>query len=130
MYPTGYKPGMRTDTGQIGEMVKMSTRIWVSTRDFGTYRICAKVSFKRQRVARCLFSCLNRPTFILFVCENIKIHYECEGGIEKFVSTITDCHHEACRVMTNGDREGRIFLSHPNTKNGLFFLLTAKCLIL
>ena len=28
--------------------------------------------------------------------------------------------------MTNGDREGHIFLSHPQIKNGLFFLLTIK----
>ena len=34
-------------------------------------------------------------------------------------------HHEACRV-TSGDREGRIFLSHPHTNNGLFFLLNTK----
>ena len=27
-------------------------------------------------------------------------------------------------MMTNGDPEGRIFLSCPHTKNGLFFLLT------
>ena len=27
----------------------------------------------------------------------------------------TDWHHEACRVMTNGDHEGQIFLSHPHT---------------
>ena len=26
--------------------------------------------------------------------------------------------------MTNGDHEGRIFLSYPHTNNGLFFLLT------
>ena len=26
--------------------------------------------------------------------------------------------------MTNGDPEGRIFLSYPHTKNGFFFLLT------
>ena len=26
--------------------------------------------------------------------------------------------------MTNGDREGRIFLSNPHTNNGFFFLLT------
>ena len=31
--------------------------------------------------------------------------------------------------MTNGDHEGRIFLSHPHTNNGLFFLLTTKYLI-
>ena len=28
------------------------------------------------------------------------------------------------RVMTNGDREGRIFLSHPHTNNGFSFLHT------
>ena len=27
-------------------------------------------------------------------------------------------------MMTNGDREGRIFLSCPHTNNGFFFLLT------
>ena len=27
-------------------------------------------------------------------------------------------------MMTNGDPEGRIFLSYPHTNNGLFFLLT------
>ena len=32
--------------------------------------------------------------------------------------------------MTNGDHEGRIFLSHPHGNNGLFFLLTTKYLIL
>ena len=33
-------------------------------------------------------------------------------------------------MMTNGDHEGRIFLSHPHTNNGLFFLLTTKYVIL
>ena len=32
--------------------------------------------------------------------------------------------------MTNGDPEGRIFLSHPHTNNGFFFLLAIKYLIL
>ena len=32
-------------------------------------------------------------------------------------------HHETCRVMTNGDPEGRIFLSYPHANNGFFFLL-------
>ena len=39
----------------------------------------------------------------------IRIHHECEGRIEKSVTRIAVWHHEACRVMTNGDREGRIF---------------------
>ena len=60
----------------------------------------------------------------------ISIHYECEGGIEKSVPRITDWHHEACRVMTIGDCEGWIFLSHPHTHDGYFFLLTTKYLIL
>ena len=50
--------------------------------------------------------------------------------IEKSVPRITVWHHEACRVMTNGDREGRIFLSHPQTNNILFYLLTIKYRIL
>ena len=33
----------------------------------------------------------------------IRICHECESGIEKSVLRITDWHHEACRVMTNGD---------------------------
>ena len=45
----------------------------------------------------------------------IRIHHECEGGIEKIVLRITNGHHEACRQMTNGDCKGRIFLSHPHT---------------
>ena len=46
---------------------------------------------------------------------NIRIYYECEDGII-----------EACRVMTKGGRDGQIFLSHPHTNNGFFFLLTTK----
>ena len=32
--------------------------------------------------------------------------------------------------MTNGDHEGRIFLSHPHMNNEFFFLLTTKYPIL
>ena len=42
-----------------------------------------------------------------------------EAGIGKSVLRITAWHHEACRVMTNGDPAGRIFLTHPHTINGL-----------
>ena len=45
----------------------------------------------------------------------ISFYNECEGGIEKSVPRITDLHHEACRVMTIGDRERRIFVYHPHT---------------
>ena len=50
-----------------GEMVKMGTRICVSTRDFGTYRICANVSFKRPSGGRGIFFCLNLPLLPYFV---------------------------------------------------------------
>ena len=52
---------------------------------------------------------------------NIRIYDECEGRIEKFVSRIAVWHHEACRVMTNGDSKGHIFLSFSHTNNGFFF---------
>ena len=53
----------------------------------------------------------------------IRIYHKCEGRIEKSVPRITVCHHKACRVMTNGNLERRIFLSYPHTNNGFFFLL-------
>ena len=54
----------------------------------------------------------------------IRIYHECEGGIDKKVQTITVPIgiHEACRVITNVDREGRSFPSHPHTNNGVFML--------
>ena len=54
----------------------------------------------------------------------IRKYHEYEGRIEKSVPRIAVLHHEVCRVMTNGDPEGRIFLSYPHTKNECFFLLT------
>ena len=33
-------------------------------------------------------------------------------------------------MMTNGDPEGRIFLSFPHTNNGFFFLLTTDIIYL
>ena len=60
---------------------------------------------------------------------NKKIHHDCESGIEKSVPRITDWHHDACRVMTNGDPDGRMFLSHAHRNNGFFFLVTTKYLI-
>ena len=56
----------------------------------------------------------------------MSIHHEHEGRIEISVPRITDWYHEACRVMTIGDREGRIFLSNPHTHDGYPFLLTIK----
>ena len=45
----------------------------------------------------------------------IRICHECEGRIEKSIPRVTVWHCEACRVMPNGDPEGRIFLSYPHT---------------
>ena len=61
---------------------------------------------------------------ICFRTYNIRLYHECEGRIERSVPRIAVWHHEACRVMTNGDPEGRIFVSYPHTKNGLLLLLT------
>ena len=54
--------------------------------------------------------------------------------IKKSLPSITVWHHKVrkraqirnYRLMTNGDREGLIFLSHHNANNGLFFLLTIQ----
>ena len=53
---------------------------------------------------------------------------ECESRIEKSVPRIAVWHHEACRVMTNGDPEGLIFLSYPHTNTRFFFLHTTDIL--
>ena len=48
---------------------------------------------------------------------NIRIYHECEGRIETSLPRITVLHQEACRVITKGDLEGRIFLSYSHTNN-------------
>ena len=55
---------------------------------------------------------------VLTRSDTIRIHHECDGGIEK------------SDPRTNGDHGGRIFLFHPHTDNGFFFLLTTKCELL
>ena len=62
--------------------------------------------------------------------DTIRIYHECEDDIEKSVLRITVCHQEACRVLTNGDHEGQIFLSHPHTNHGFFSLLVIEYSIL
>ena len=47
----------------------------------------------------------------------IRIYHECEGRIEKSVLRIIDWHYEACQMMTIGDQEGQVFLSHHHTIN-------------
>ena len=59
----------------------------------------------------------------------IRIYHECEAGIDNSIP-VNVWHCEACRVMTNIDLRGRIFLSHPHTNNGFVFLLAIKYHIL
>ena len=59
---------------------------------------------------------------IVIYLKTIRICHECWGRMEKSVSRIAVWHHEACRVITNGDLERRIFLSYAHTNNGFFFL--------
>ena len=54
----------------------------------------------------------------------------CESGIEKSIPRITVRHHEACKVMSNGDRERQIVLYHPHTNDRFFFLLNDNYRIL
>ena len=70
----------------------------------------------------------NKPNKIISL-NHLRIYHECEGRIENSVPRITFWHHEACRVVTNGDPEGRIILSYPHTNNGFFFLLTTVFLL-
>ena len=54
---------------------------------------------------------------VLFLTlRNIRIHYECEGGIEKSVLWIMIWHIKAYLVMTNGDHEEWNLLSNSHTK--------------
>ena len=77
-------------------------------------------------------ACINvqthlRPLLLIYTYVwIIRIYHECEDGIEKSVPRFTVWHHLACRVMTNSDRDGQIFLSYPHTNNGFFFLQTIK----
>ena len=48
----------------------------------------------------------------------IRIYHECDNGIECSVPMITIRQHEAYQVMTKGDSEGGVILSHPHTHDG------------
>ena len=56
--------------------------------------------------------------------KNVRIYHKCEGRIEKSVPRIAVWHHEACRMMTNGDPEGRFFLSYLTRMMDSLFLHT------
>ena len=69
----------------------------------------------------CLIFIDQRQTCI-HVGKIIRIYHEYEGGKEKSILRITNWHHEFCQVMTKGDPKGSIYLSNPQTTNGLLFL--------
>ena len=53
----------------------------------------------------------------LWQMQTIRIYPESKGAIEVSIPRMTHWDHEASRLMTNGDRQGRIFLSHPHMIN-------------
>ena len=76
----------------------------------------------------------------VYLWHNIRTVHEYEVGVEKFILRITIWHYKACRVMTNGDPEAwislshqisikKILLYHPNSNDGYIFLLTIQFLI-
>ena len=60
----------------------------------------------------------------------IRIYQVCDDGIEKSIPRDYQSALQGMRVMTIGDHKGRIFLSHPHTKDGFFLLYTIKLLVL
>ena len=70
---------------------------------------------------------MNHSLCNIGINNNIRIHHECEGRIEKFVprsASFGITRLADWQVMTNGYPEVRIFLSYPHMNNGFFFLLT------
>ena len=68
-----------------------------------------KTEFKKLRKTLCHLIMIKQSKEEIADKEIIKIYHECVGRIENSVPRIAVWHHEACRVMTNGDCEGRIF---------------------
>ena len=60
--------------------------------------------------------------------KNIRIYHWYEDRIEKSVPRIAVLHHEACRVVTNGDTEGRIF--YPTLTRIMDFFLSPMFLFI
>ena len=54
--------------------------------------------------------------------QTIRTYHDYLVWIEKSIPRVNVRHHEACRVTTNSDPEGQIFLSTPNS-HGIFFFL-------
>ena len=89
---------------------------------------CATSGSQRREECRLTvpYTLITSPTCVTGVVspQNIRVT---SFHIENYIQVGIDpaaWHHEVWRVMTNGDPEGRIFLSYPHANNGFFFLLT------
>ena len=91
------------------------------TKQIGIYGLNRRERPVQISLFKILYHMTSRPVVDLITpCNNIRIDHECEGRIEKSVPRIAVWHHEACRLMTNGDPEGRTILSYPHTNNDFF----------
>ena len=107
--------------------IKMLHNVWhMSTKisNGQAHFSIISIQINKHTCMKCLMQIFGQLHEILVLTSNIRIYHEYEGRIEKSVPRITDWHHEACGVMTNGDHKGQIFLSHLHTNNRFFFLLT------
>ena len=99
------------------QLVSLRELMLIISKSF--YLIKSAVHFQRYNLYNvvpnkhvyCMTETQNKQLNMTWKRSDIKIDHECEGGVEKPVPSITVWRLEACRVMTNGDREGRIFLS-------------------
>ena len=70
------------------------------------------------------FSVSGRMWYLLVsipdLCLLLYVYPKCKDGIQTSILRFIAWHHEAYRVMTNGDREGQIFLSHSHSPDRCF----------
>ena len=78
--------------------------------------------FPTSIIAKVLFALVRICSFI-GTLEYKHLSGGLRGVDRKIVPRITVWHHEACRVMPDCDREGRIFLSTPYNHDRFFFFL-------
>ena len=82
------------------------TFVLLYTREYRAYISTSPTNmFSRPEICRVL---------IRFAVYNIRTYHECGVRIEKSVPRIAVWHHEACRVMTNGDPKGTHFSILPS----------------
>ena len=70
------------------------------------------LNFSRKGKVKIIFFITKKHIIgLVLLMEKIRMYRECEGRIKKSVQRIAVRLQEVCRVMTDGDPEGRIFLS-------------------